>query len=86
MTKEDLRKLIAAQTDRYAMYHDIHTHAESVDQEKRLKSRIKASQGLVIPVNLKQAEWDEYLRKVQDGTYVPSDEPEEKYLNDWTGL
>lgn len=81
MTKDDLRALIAEGTALYE--RPIYTHAESVDQEKRLKKRIKA--GLIIPQNLKQAEWEKYLAEVEAGTYRP-EEPAEKQLYDWEGL
>lgn len=83
MTKEDLTLMIAARMAEYDK--PIYTYAESVDQEKRLKKRIKASQGLVTPRNLKEQEWENYLQEVESGTYTPA-EPEEKQLYDWDGL
>lgn len=81
MTKDDLTLMIAARMAEYDK--PIYTYAESVDQEKRLKKRIKA--GLIIPQNLKQAEWEKYLAEVEAGTYKPA-EAEEKQLYDWEGL
>lgn len=63
MNKQELRNLLVHATAEYTK--PVHTHAESVDQEKRLKKAIKRSQGLVIPENLREQEWQEYLESLK---------------------
>lgn len=67
MTKDELRLLIEAETAKYDK--PVYTYAESFDQEKRLKDRIKAAQGLVIPKDLKRADYHDQLEQTRQGKY-----------------
>lgn len=63
MTKEELRKHLEQQLHRHTVIYGqpVYTYAESVDQEKRHKKRMRDSQGLVIPEDQRKAEWDKYI-------------------------
>ena len=80
MSKEELRRLIEAGTAEF--HKPIYTHAESVDQRKRLQRSLETRKK---PAHLTQEEYDRYLAKLKDGSYRPEFSPSED-LWDYTGL
>lgn len=81
MNKHQLREYLAKATAEYT--RPVYTHAESVDQVKRLQTRCENRKK---PVNMAQAEWDEYLAQVQQGTYKPVEDLNRDPLYDYEGL
>lgn len=72
--KEQLRKDLASQAEEFAKSRPIYTYGESVDQEKRLKSRMEYRKK---PVNVSQAGYVQYLEELKAGIkqeVVPSDD------------
>lgn len=69
MNKDQLRQMLAHQTHRFQDVYggEIVRHAEKDPKPKRLIDQKPGKK----PVNLKQAEWEEYLRQVTTGTYKP---------------
>lgn len=64
LSKEELRLALEKQAAEFAKHRPIYTHAESVDQEKRLKSRTETRKK---PVNVTQAGFVEYLEELKAG-------------------
>lgn len=74
LSKEQLREELAKQAEEFAKNRPIYTYGESVDQEKRLKSRM---QTLKKPVNVTQAGYVQYLEELKAGVkqeYKPSED------------
>ena len=69
MNKDQLRAMLAHQTHRFQDVYggEVVKYAEKDPKPKRLLDR-KPGKKLV---NLKQAEWEEYLAQVKAGTYKP---------------
>lgn len=80
MTKAELSALIAERTACYCK--PVYTHAESVDQQRRLHKRLETRKK---PVNLAQETWERYVQALKDGTYRPEHHPEAA-LYDYEGL
>lgn len=74
MNKQQLRELLAKKAAEYQKHKPIHTHAESVDQQKRLHKRCETRKR---PAHILQEEWDAHLKLVAEGKlpeYKPGDD------------
>lgn len=60
MNKQGLREHLNQAAHRFTNIYggEIHTYAESVDQQKRLHKKMETRRK---PDNLRQAEWEQYL-------------------------
>lgn len=69
MNKDQLRAMLAHQTHRFQDVYggEVIKYAEKDPKPKRLLDQKPGKK----PVNLKQAEWEEYLAQVKAGTYKP---------------
>lgn len=78
MNKQELREYLEKQAVRFTEVYGgvINTHAESVDQRKRLQAKLETRKPIQ---NQKQQEWETYLEQVKNGTYQPVQEPEPQY-------
>ena len=67
-SKEELRRQFQAGVEEFAKNNPIYTHAESVDQEKRLKNSLETRKK---PVHVTQAGFVEYLEELKAGVKQP---------------
>lgn len=66
-TKQDLRAMLAEQVQQYqAQGHEITRYASlsSMNVREKIKTGVQPK-----VTNLKQQEWDDFLKSVEDGTY-----------------
>jgi len=74
MNKLELREFLEKKAAEYASRNPIYTHAESFDQEKRLKAKIETRKK---PANLTQDGYVVYLNELKVGTHKTEVKPSE---------
>lgn len=68
MTKEELRAALEQGYEDYRRYTPVHTYAYCDAKTEAVK---KSLENRKAPVNLRQENWDKYLKQVEEGTYTP---------------